>query len=104
MYSITLDPEHDTVDVLRRHARHHGAGPGWLFLRPEPTDVTMLRRRLGFASRDPAVDARKETHVAMLRYGNEPRQLWAMTSAIIRPESIVKAIRWVDTTTREARA
>ena len=35
----------------------------------------MLRRRLGFYSRDPAVDANKASHTSMIRYGNEPRPL-----------------------------
>lgn len=30
--SITVDPEHDTPEVLARYARLAGAGPGWLFL------------------------------------------------------------------------
>ncbi|MBI2319046.1 MAG: SCO family protein, partial [Betaproteobacteria bacterium] len=30
MYSITLDPEHDTPKVLKEYAAQFGAGPGWL--------------------------------------------------------------------------
>lgn len=30
--SITVDPAHDTPEVLGRYARRAGAGPGWLFL------------------------------------------------------------------------
>jgi protein SCO1 len=32
IYSITLDPEHDTPAVLKEYARTHGAKPGWTFL------------------------------------------------------------------------
>jgi protein SCO1/2 len=95
MYSITLDPEHDTVAALKKHARAHGTGPGWLFLRTSPEDTELLRRKLGFSSRDPEVDAKKENHAAMIRYGNEPRQLWAMTNGFARPEAIARAVRWV---------
>jgi protein SCO1/2 len=95
MYSITLDPEHDTVAALKKHARSHGVGPGWLFLRASPEDTELLRRKLGFSSRDPEVDAKKENHAAMIRYGNEPRQLWAMTNGFARPEAIARAVRWV---------
>lgn len=33
--SITVDPAHDTPEVLGRYARHAGAGSGWLFLTGE---------------------------------------------------------------------
>ena len=95
MYSITMDPERDTVAALRKHARSHKVGPGWLFLRASPQDTEMLRRRLGFYSRDPEVDAKKANHAAMVRYGNEPRQLWAAISAFAAPEVIARAILWV---------
>lgn len=95
MYSMTIDPERDSVDALRKHARSHKVGPGWLFLRASPQDTEMLRRRLGFYSRDPAVDANKANHTSMIRYGNEPRQLWAAISGFARPEVITRAIMWV---------
>ncbi|HQR47451.1 MAG TPA: SCO family protein [Thermoanaerobaculia bacterium] len=46
--SFTVDPEHDTPEVLARYAREHGADPArWSFLR---TDAESLRRlcREGF--------------------------------------------------------
>ena len=92
MYSITLDPEHDTPDLLNRYARSYHVGPGWLFLRAEPRDTEMIRRKLGFYDRDPAVDAKKSNHVAMLRYGDEPRQLWSTTSAMIAPRTVAQVI------------
>jgi protein SCO1 len=95
MYSITLDPERDTVAGLKKHARSHGVGPGWLFLRASPQDTEILRRKLGFYSSDPAVDAKKSNHAAMVRYGNEPRQLWAAISGFAKPEVIARAVLWV---------
>ncbi|MGH6627144.1 MAG: SCO family protein [Burkholderiaceae bacterium] len=92
MYSITLDPEHDTPDLLNRYARSYGVGPGWLFLRAEPKDTEMIRRRLGFYARNPETDARKSNHVAMLRYGDEPRQLWGAINAMIAPRTVANAI------------
>src|ERR1700722_14388731 len=32
MVSITLQPEHDTPEVLAAYARTYGVGPGWVFL------------------------------------------------------------------------
>ena len=95
MYSITLDPERDSVALLRKEARSHGVRPGWLFLRAAPQDTELLRRKLGFVSSDPKVDANKSAHAAMVRFGNEPRQLWSMVAASASPEAIARAIRWV---------
>jgi protein SCO1 len=95
MYSVTLDPRNDSAAALAKYARSHGAGPGWLFLKAEPRDTELLRRRLGFYSRDPKLDARKSTHAAMVRYGNEPKQLWGAVAGTIAPEAIVRQIRWV---------
>jgi len=95
IYSITLNPEYDTPEALAAYAKSFEVGPGWLFLTGAPRDIERLRRSLGFYERDPAEDADKTRHVAMVRYGNERRQLWAMTSALVSPEVMVKSIRWV---------
>ncbi len=92
MYSITLDPEHDTPQMLNLYARSYHVGPGWLFLRAEPQDTEMIRRKLGFYDRNPGRDAKKSNHVAMLRYGDEPRQLWSTTSAMIAPRTVAQII------------
>lgn len=95
LYSITLDPENDTAPALREYARMHGAGPGWLFLRASPPDTERLRRGLGYFDLDPVVDARKSSHAALIRYGNEPRQLWGSMPGMARPAAIVRAVRQV---------
>lgn len=92
MYSITLDPKHDTPDLLKRYAKSYGVGPGWLFLRAEPKETEILRRKLGFYDLDPAVDAKKSNHVALVRFGDEPRQLWSATSAMIAPATVAQQI------------
>ena len=95
MYSITLDPERDSVALLKKEARSHGVRPGWLFLRASAQDTELLRRKLGYVSSDPRVDANKSAHAWMVRFGNEPRQLWSMVAASSSPEAIARAIRWV---------
>ncbi len=51
--SITIDPEHDTPDVLQRYARTFGADPaGWKFLTGSPAAIQDIERRYGvFASK-----------------------------------------------------
>jgi len=95
MYSITLKPEVDTPEVLRKYAQMHGAGAGWLFLTGDPDDVEQLRRKLGFVDPDPAVDKDKSSHAGNVRYGNEPLQLWAACPGRAKAEWIAKSISWV---------
>lgn len=92
IYSITLDPEHDTPAVLKRYARGFGAAPGWLFLTGEKSDIEMLRRSLGDVDLDPAKDREKSTHTGMLRYGIEPLERWAACASLTRPDFIVKNV------------
>jgi protein SCO1/2 len=92
MYSITLNPEHDTPEELRRYAEAHGVGPGWTFLTGKPGDIELLRQRLGFTDPDPVVDAERSNHVGIVRVGNEPRRRWQMCAALGSPRQIVREI------------
>jgi protein SCO1/2 len=56
--SISLQPEHDTPEVMKAFTEKHGVGLGWLFLTGQKDDVELLRHRLGFVDIDPVVEAR----------------------------------------------
>ena len=46
--SITVDPERDTPEILRRYAEGHGAKPaGWAFLTGTPAEIREVARRYG---------------------------------------------------------
>jgi protein SCO1 len=53
--SITVDPEHDTPEVLQRYARSFGADPvGWKFLTGSPAAIEDIEQRYGvFATKSP---------------------------------------------------
>ena len=95
MYSITLEPAHDTSAVLKAYARAHGAGPGWTFLTGRPEDIERLRRSLGFVDPDPVLDQDKANHIGNIRYGNEPAMLWAACPGLTDARWIVESISWV---------
>jgi protein SCO1/2 len=95
MYSITLKPEQDSPAVLRDHVAMHNIGPGWLFLTGEPADVELLRRKLGFVNPDPRLDADSAEHIGNIRYGNEPRKLWAACPGLAEAHWIVESLGWV---------
>jgi protein SCO1/2 len=56
--SITVDPEHDTPEMLKLYAQMHGADvAGWSFLTGSPPIILDLARRYGvFAAKNPNGD------------------------------------------------
>lgn len=96
MYSITLDPEHDSPQVLRDYAKNYSVQPGWTFLTGSLADITTLRRRLGLRDQDPAVDADKTQHIGVVLYGNERLDRWAACPALSQPREIVKNVGWIE--------
>jgi protein SCO1 len=91
-YSITLKPERDTPEVLKAHVQMHGNKTGWLYLTGVPSDIELLRRKLGYVDPDPVVDKDTTNHIGNIRYGNEPLMLWAACPGLTNPASIVEAI------------
>lgn len=51
IYSISLDPENDSPEVLKEYAEAFNIGPGWLFLTGKPEDIKLIRWKLGERSR-----------------------------------------------------
>jgi cytochrome oxidase Cu insertion factor (SCO1/SenC/PrrC family) len=61
--SITVDPGHDTPEILASYARSYGAGPDWLFLTGAEGQIQSLARegfRLGVA---PAPEDAPDRHL-----------------------------------------
>ena len=95
MVSISLEPEHDTPEVLAAYAKTYGVGPGWLFLTGKKTDIDLLRHRLGFVDSDPVEDADPEQHIGTVRITNEPMHRWAMSPALVNPPALVRTVKRV---------
>ena len=95
MYSLTLQPERDTPEMLKAYAETFNVGPGWLFLTGAPGNLELLRRRLGFVDPEPELDADPDQHTGILRFGNEPIDRWAAVPALSDPEFIVAEVQAV---------
>src|SRR5215471_21319461 len=56
--SITVDPERDTPEVLKRYAQAHGVNPaGWAFLTGPPVEIADVEKKYGvFARKNPRGD------------------------------------------------
>ncbi|CAG8872399.1 SCO family protein [Pseudomonas fluorescens] len=96
MYSITLQPELDTPQILKEYVERHHIGPGWLFLTGEPDDIEELRFSLGFYDINPLIDANKANHSGVVRIGNDTYERWTLAPALAEPEQILATINHVD--------
>lgn len=56
--SVTVDPERDTPEALKRYAEVHGAhSAGWAFLTGTPAEIRDVKRKYGvFSRKDPRGD------------------------------------------------
>lgn len=79
-YSITIDPQHDTPEVLKEYASKYHVGPGWLFLTGKEADIKLISRKLGLDQIPNADDP--DGHTPSLLIGNEATGLWLKNSAL----------------------
>ena len=98
MYSITLLPDFDTPQVLKKYAVDNKVGLGWQFLTGKFSDIEMVRRKLGIYDLDPVVDADRTQHAGIVRIGNDAYDNWMMASALGSHESILQVIKHADRT------
>jgi protein SCO1 len=96
MYSITLDPDNDTPELLASYAKHFKpkAG-GWKFLTGTKQDIADVRESLGFRWANPEQDKLKQEHIGVLKYGIEPLERWGTCPALSKPEAIVAYLDWM---------
>jgi protein SCO1 len=106
--TVTLDPANDTPEVLKKYAAaslegNDGKGlAGWHFLTGKPEHIDMLRRALGYYDPDPAVDADRSQHAAMLTFGEDKLNRWtAQPVGISEGQLLSAAMRVFGRTTAE---
>ncbi|HET9597026.1 MAG TPA: SCO family protein [Anaeromyxobacteraceae bacterium] len=91
MYSISLDPDHDTPAVMNEYAARFRAGPGWLFLTGQRADIERVRASLGDRSA-------WQNHAVGLWLGNDPAGQWTSLSAVDNPGFVAMSIdEWMRT-------
>src|SRR5919202_2983541 len=90
LYSITIDPRHDTPDVLKEYADKFHVGPGWLFLTGRLDDIRLIAKKLGLSSTMNIRDS--DPHATMLMVGDEPSRQWMQNSAEDNPRFLASTI------------
>ncbi|VVP23145.1 hypothetical protein PS843_03892 [Pseudomonas fluorescens] len=83
-YSITIDPETDTPEVLKQYASKFKADPSWLFLTGQKADITLLRQKLGLYI-DGVDNGRTKDHNLSLIIGNQATGRWMKVSPFENP-------------------
>jgi protein SCO1/2 len=82
-YSISIDPQRDTPQVLKAYAEKYRAGPGWLFLTGKKEDIELISRKLGlYTEPDPS---NRDGHAPAVLIGNERTGQWIRNSALDNP-------------------
>ena len=96
IYSLALDPEHDTPQALRALATKYGAGEQWLFLTGEPASLEFLREHLFTHS------GGHDCSSSLIRYGNEACGVWGAVPASGGAEIILERLAWITPRERPA--
>jgi len=100
MYSITLDPAHDTPTKLAKYRARFGDRKGWTFLTGRYDDIEELRRSMGVYDLDPIIDADRTQHAGIVTFGNDDVDRWTALPGEMPARDIAKAVLF---TTRSAR-
>ncbi len=92
-YSITIDPGHDTPEVLQEYKDRFGAR--WTFLTGKEEDITRLRRKLGLYIEE-IQDGSNNHNVSMI-IGNQATGRWMKRSPFENPYVLADQIgNWLD--------
>ena len=98
--AITVDPERDTPEVLKRYAQAHGANPaGWAFLTGTPAEIQQVARHYGiYVKKRPRgevdhtfltslIDHRGTLRVQYLGVRFDPEELLRDLQALVQEEN-----------------
>ena len=96
MYSISLQPEHDTPAVLKEYAELHRIQPGWSFLTGKKANIELLRQHLGYKYSDPRLDKDKSQHLGVVKFGIEHLERWGMAPALGDAKYLAEYVRWME--------
>jgi len=92
LISISVDPEDDTPEVLKRYGEKYGAGPGWTFLTGKKENVDWVVYKLGQYTED------FEDHSMLFLLGDVKNARWVKMRGDLPPETV--AARLLDLVAR----
>jgi cytochrome oxidase Cu insertion factor (SCO1/SenC/PrrC family)/cytochrome c2 len=91
--SITVDPEHDTPDMLKAYAdAFEATAPGWQFLTGQPADIRAINAKFG----DRSAERGLSDHRNEILIGNDATGDWQRDSAFGDVDQLAMTIRTMD--------
>ena len=92
-YSISIDPEHDTPEVLAEYRDRFGAN--WTFLTGDEADIIDLRRKLGLYVEE--IQDGSNNHNVNMIIGNQATGRWMKRSPFENPYVLADQLgNWLD--------
>ena len=93
MYSITVDPDRDTPEVLADYMEKFNIGPGWQFLTGKIEDIDLIRKKMGmYADEDGDGEDDLSDHMITFLIGNEVTGRWVKKTPFDVPEALVSLL------------
>ena len=92
MLSLSIDPEVDTPERLKRFWELFGSKPGWIFLTGDYDEIDRLRHELGVYDLDPVIDADKTQHSGIITFGNDRTDRWSALPALMHAEQMAETV------------
>ncbi len=92
MISISVDPEHDTPEVLAQYVKKFKIGKGWQFLMGSIDDIEMIQKRLAMTVT--AIDSEPDDHDISLLMGNERTGQWVKRSPFDNPNHLARLVAY----------
>jgi len=90
MYSISIDPEYDTPEVLKAYREKFSIKPGWTFLTGDENDIILLRKRLGLYLEE--IQNEENDHNLTFIVGNDRTGKWIKRSPFDNPKLLANLI------------
>jgi protein SCO1/2 len=87
MVSISIDPEHDTPEALKRYAQRYGAGPQWQMLTGSLNDSVAVQRAFNVYRGD------KMSHAPATFLRAKPGQPWVRLDGFASASDILREYR-----------
>jgi protein SCO1/2 len=90
MYSISIDPEHDTPEVLKEYRAKFAIKPGWTFLTGNEDDIILIRKKFGLYMEEIQND--DLDHNLTFIVGNDRSGKWIKRSPFDNPKVLANLI------------
>ena len=86
LVSITIDPEFDRPEVLKKYAEQFGAGPGWTFVTGDSGDIERIQRSFD------AYAGSKLNHRPLTFLKRPDQEAWVRIDGLASGESLAREV------------